>query len=240
VVGIDEHFFRRQNESREYFTIFTDVKNHRVREAVLGKKPERVEMKIDHIAGAENVDWAVIDLSTTYRKLINRIFPNARIVSDKFHVLRLFTKALRAIRHQTKIDDQRKIPPLSLMLKSRKKLDHITRQDLDRDLKAWPELNEAYRIKEQAMDFYRIKGSARAEVALNKLIERMKAAGSDVFQTLAKTLKNWKIEILNYFQTGLTNAMSEGFNRVASLVKNRGFGYRNPKNYRLRFLSACW
>lgn len=240
VVGIDEHFFRRQNDSREYFTVFTDIKNHRVREAVLGKKLERVEIKIDHIPGAEHVRWAVIDLSTTYRRLIGKVFPNAQIVSDKFHVLRLFTKALRSVRYQTKIHDKKDLPPLRLMLKSRKDLDYFKRQEIDRALEKFPEINEAYRIKEQSMDFYRIKGRERAEAAYTRLVERIRGAKNEAFQTLAKTLENWKTEILNYFQTGLTNAMSEGFNRVASLVKNRAFGYRNPKNYRLRFISACW
>lgn len=240
VIGIDEHFFRRQNESREYFTVFTDIKNHRVREAVLGKKLESVETRIGHIEGRENVEWAAIDLSSTYKRLIREVFPNAKIVADKFHVLRLFTKALRTIRYKTKLDEHQTLPKLRLLLKSRKDLDYSKRQELDRELKNWPEIDEIYRIKEQAMDLYRIKGADRAKVAFEKLVERLKRRENEILFSLATTLIRWKPEILNYFVTGLTNAMSEGFNRVASLVKNRAFGYRNPKNYRLRFISACW
>src|SRR4051812_34561142 len=175
VVGIDEHFFGNRDDSREYFTIFTDFKGHRVREAVLGKKVDLVETKVDHIAGAENVLWAVIDFSTTYRKLVRRLFPDAQIVTDKFHLLQFFTKALRAIRHQTNIDDKKKLPRLRLLLKSRKDLDYSKRQEIDRELKAFPEINEAYRVKEQAMEFCRIKGKRRAEKALERLIERMQS-----------------------------------------------------------------
>jgi transposase len=238
VIGIDEHFFRRENEHRRYFTIFTDIKNHRPREALLGKKKERLEAKLEHIAGRENVIWAVIDLSATYRKLIREFFPNAKIVADKFHVLRLFTKALRIVRHRSK-HEKKDLPPLRMMLKSRRKLDYFQRQQLDRELKKFPEINEAYRIKEESMTFYRIKGHRRAGQAFTKLIDRLELSQLQAMKRLAGTLKKWREEILNYFVTGLTNAMSEGFNRVASLVKNRGFGYRNPKNYRLRFLSAC-
>ena len=38
---------------------------------------------------------------------------------------------------------------------------------------------------------------------------------------------------------GLTNAITEGFNLKAKLVKRRAFGYRSFRNYRLRLLNAC-
>jgi transposase len=58
-------------------------------------------------------------------------------------------------------------------------------------------------------------------------------------KTLRKTLMKWKNEILNYFRTRLTNAMVEGFNNKAKLVKRRAYGYRSFSNYRLRLLDAC-
>ena len=58
-------------------------------------------------------------------------------------------------------------------------------------------------------------------------------------QTLRNPLFKWKDEILNYFKTGLTNAMTEGFNNKAKLVKRRAYGYKSFKNYRLRLLNAC-
>lgn len=63
-----------------------------------------------------------IRCSTTYRKLIREHFPKAQIVADKFHVLRLFTKALRTLRHQA-AREHKHLPPLRRLLKSRKKLE---------------------------------------------------------------------------------------------------------------------
>ncbi|MCA9588397.1 MAG: transposase, partial [Myxococcales bacterium] len=42
-----------------------------------------------------------------------------------------------------------------------------------------------------------------------------------------------------YFRTRATNAMTEGFNGKAKLVKRRAYGYRSFRNYRLRLLNAC-
>src|SRR5574337_1197082 len=39
--------------------------------------------------GKEQVKVVCIDLSSTYRYLVQQYFPNAKIVADRFHVIRL-------------------------------------------------------------------------------------------------------------------------------------------------------
>lgn len=237
-IGIDEHFFSRsQGYGKKFFTVFTDLKNHRVREAVLGKASKDVQKKIAHIEGRERVKWAVIDMSDAYRGLIRNQFPNAEIVADKFHVLRLLSPALRRRRIEI-TGDRRTLRIKRLLQRNRHRLTYFERQDVDRFLRAHPELNEVYRFKERLHEVYRTKGYERACRSFDRLLAQAQASGLAEIQTLHRTLKAWREEILNYFRSGLTNAMTEGFNRVASLVKNRGFGYRNADNYRLRFLSA--
>lgn len=238
VIGIDEHFFTRRKGFSEFFTVFVDMKGHRVREAVLGRTARDVQPQISHIQGAENVMWAVIDMSETYRSLIRKQFTNAQIVADKFHVLRLLSPALRRRRIDV-TGDLRTLKIKRLLQKNRENLSYSDRQDVDRWLLQHPELNEVYRIKERLHELYRCKGYEKAKKNLERLLENIGTSKLEEIQTLHRTLRKWKGEILNYFLTGLTNAMTEGFNRIASLVKNRGFGYRNEKNYRLRFISAC-
>jgi transposase len=238
-IGIDEHFFSRsQGYEKKFFTVFTDLKNHRPREAVLGKARADVQAKIGHIAGRENVKWVAIDMSDTYRSLVHNQFPNAEIVADKFHVLRLLSPALR----RRRIDitgDRRTLRIKRLLQKNRPSLNYFERQDVDHWLQNYPELNEIYRAKEKLHEFYRTKGYERAQKSFALLMRQLEQSSLPEIKTFVRTLKSWQQEILNYFKTGITNAMTEGFNRVASLVKNRGFGYRNPNNYRLRYLSAC-
>jgi transposase len=54
---------------------------------------------------------------------------------------------------------------------------------------------------------------------------------------LRTTLLKWRVEILNYFLTGLTNGRTEGFNNLAKLLQKRAFGFKSFKNYRLRLLN---
>lgn len=238
VIGVDEHFFRRSRGYTEFFTVFTDMKNKRLREAVLGRSVKEVTERVGHIEGREQVEWVIQDLSPTYRTLTRVMFPNAQIVADKFHVLRLLSPALR----RKRIDitgDRRTLRIKWLLQKNRKNLDYFERQDVDRFLKNHPDLETIYRAKERLYEFYRIRGYDRACRAWDRLLAPLLASDLPELQTLATTLKSWRSEILNYFRTGLTNARTEGFNRIASLIKNLGFGYKSAKNYRLRLLSRC-
>lgn len=238
VIGIDEHFFRRQRGFTEFVTMITDLKKRRVFDLVQGKDHRSLEEQLKHIPGRHNVKVVVIDMSSTYKSFVRKFFPNAQIVADKFHVLRLFTphimKAGKDIHgHRKELSTRRKL------LCSRKNLDYFIRQDIDRYLQNHNRLNEIYRWKERIYEFYRIKGFHRARFALEKLLHEMNNSSLEEIQKLLATFKRWKNEILKYFENNYTNGFTERMNGTGKLIQRRAFGYRSFKNYKLRTLSAC-
>lgn len=238
VVGIDEHFFRRKNGATEFVTMFTDVKNKKMFEMAHGKDGKNLMDQMAEVPGRENVKVIVIDMSSSYKSFAKKMFPNAVLVADKFHVLRLLTpqimKAGKDIHgHRQELTTRRKL------LRNRSKLDYFIRVEVDRYLKNHPKLNELYRWKEKLFEFYRIKGFARAMRALNKLMEEMSKSSLDEIQRLLRTFKKWRHEIVRYFENGYTNAFTERMNGTGKLVQRRAFGYKSFRNYRLRVLSAC-
>jgi len=54
---------------------------------------------------------------------------------------------------------------------------------------------------------------------------------------VAKTLETWWDPILTFLTEQVTNARTEGFNRVIKQVKRTGCGYRNMANYERRILT---
>ena len=54
---------------------------------------------------------------------------------------------------------------------------------------------------------------------------------------LARTIQAWWPQIETFILTGITNAASEGVNRLIKLEARNAFGFRNPVNQRLR--SRC-
>lgn len=237
-IGIDEHFFTRRRGRAEFATVFTDFKNKRLREVAFGKVKAELITQIAGIEGRLNVKNAIIDMSDGYRSLIREHFPNAKIIADKFHVLRLLTPAIN--KHRIAFTgDNRKLPLRKLLLRPRYKLLYYERDALDRWLSDKPALQEIYAAKEAIYNFYRIKGGQRASRALTRLTDVLAHSKLKELKKFRRTLKSWRQEILNYFENRLTNARTEGFNNVAKLVQKRAYGYRSFENYRLRLLNAC-
>jgi transposase len=238
VIGIDEHFFRRERGFTQFVTMITDLKRKRTFDMVKGKDHQSLMEQLSEIPGRDNVKVVVIDMSSTYKSFVKKFFPNAVIVADKFHVLRLFTphimKAGKEIHgHRKELSTRRKL------LCSRVKLDYFVRTDIDRYLKNHDKLNELYRWKERLYEVYRIKGYARARVAFRKLLEAMKNSVYEEVKKLLATFERWKHEITRYFENGYTNGFTERMNGTGKLIQRRAFGYRSFKNYKLRTLSAC-
>jgi hypothetical protein len=86
VLGIDEHVFSRK---QGYATTLVDLKNHKVFDVVLGRSEPSLRRYLSRLQGREHVKVVVMDLSETYRQIVRKYFPNAQIVADRFHVVRL-------------------------------------------------------------------------------------------------------------------------------------------------------
>jgi len=238
VVGIDEHFFSRRKGFTEFVTVFTDIRKGKMFEMCEGKDKKSLLEQVREIPGRERVRVVVIDLSNGYRSLVRELFPNAKIVADKFHALRLITPALIKTRKEIQGFKQ-DMRMRRLLLKNRKNLDYDLRFEIDKYLRDHPKLDAIYRTKERLHEFYRTKGLARAHRSLLRLLADLDKSPFEEIQKLKRTLKTWGEEILNYFETGYTNGLTEALNRTAKLVQANAYGYKSFRNYRLRTLSAC-
>jgi len=85
-LGIDEHTLHK---GQRFCTTFCDLKNHRIFEVQPGRSEVQLSRFLLTLKGREKVQTVCIDLSSPYRRLIRRYFPNARIVADRFHVVRI-------------------------------------------------------------------------------------------------------------------------------------------------------
>jgi transposase len=86
VRGIDEHFFTRK---KGFATTLCDLHRHRVYDVVLGRSELSLESYFQRLEGKAQVRVVCMDLATHYRSLVRLHFPNARIVADRFHVIRI-------------------------------------------------------------------------------------------------------------------------------------------------------
>ncbi len=238
-IGIDEHSFIRnkQYSRREFVTLIVDHNNKKAKELIPTRTSLQLKQALAYIPGRENVRNITMDLSTTYRSFARDFFPRARIIADKFHVIRLPNRILDLYRN--KEFKSKKLKLRKFLLMDSKKMDYWTRIQFQKELKKYPELNEIYWVKESIHKFYGCKGVKRARKSLQNLTDSLALSSIPELKKLRRTLMNWREEILNYFENRLTNARTEGFNNVCKQLQRRAYGYKSFINYRLKVLYAC-
>lgn len=239
-VGIDEHLFKHdfRLEQRRFVTMVVDHKNKRLMELVEGKSGAELNAALQYIPGRENVRWVTLDMSDSYRSFARGFFPNAQLVADKFHVLRLLTPAIHRALRALNLPKEA-LPMYRLLRKNPRDLTTKWRWQLRCWLADKPTLRELCAAREALFSLYRVRGHGRASRALTRLTDALALSSVPELKTLRNTLMRWRREVLAYFLCHLTNGRVEGFNGKAKLVIRRAYGYKSFRNYRLRLLSCC-
>lgn len=203
-----------------------------------GRDCERLHESLSKHLGHDRVQTVTMDLSTIYRSVVKKQFPNAAIVADRFHVHRILTKLVNKLRKKI-TGDQRKNPIRRLLLRNQQNLkkSEIYALNFFLNYADHSDLKEVYEYKESLNRFYRIKGYKRARKAFIRLLNRMGQSKIQKVLNIRTLFLDWQQEILEYFRkNGISNGRVEGFNRKAKLLQRKAYGYSSFKNYRLRLL----
>ena len=241
ILGIDEHTI---DKKKRFATTFCDLRRNRVFDVVAGKSQEALEGFLSRLEGREKVKVVCIDLSSSYRSLIRRYFPNARIVADRFHVVRLiiyhFMNLAREIcpeiKHQRGILNAMRTNPENLKEKQKLRLEAFFSKH--------PAIEAIYKQMHQLRALMNKKHQTKAQCRpLSKqflgFIKELKESGFEAMQTLAETLQQWAEPIACMWRFTKNNGITEGFHRKMKLIQRRAYGFRNFENYRMRVLAQC-
>jgi transposase len=242
VLGIDEHFFTRK---QGYATTFVDLKSHRVFDVVLGRSEATLQKFLLGLKGREKVKVVVIDLSETYRSLIKKYFPNAKIVTDRFHVIRLINHHFMKAWQQFDPVGRKNRGLLSLMRRHRWNLSPDQLRKLNHYLwTQFPAVGAIYDFKQKLCQFMLLKSlnhpTARQHLkSFLEHLELLKNHPIDALRTLGNTLRSGCQEVVRMWRFTKTNSITEGLHTKMEMISRRAFGFRNFKNYRLRVLVLC-
>lgn len=127
MLGIDEHFFSRK---KGYATTLVDLKHHKVFDVVLGRSQASLRSYLKRLPGKEHVRVIVMDLSETYRRIAQQYFPNALIVADRFHVVRLVNQHFLKLWQQHDPEGRKSRGLLNLMRRHHWKLTALQKERL--------------------------------------------------------------------------------------------------------------
>lgn len=243
VLGIDEISLKKRH--KQYALVLSDLEQR----CVIAVLPERSKEKLEAwfaqltASARQNIQVVSIDMWHPYRQAVQTQLPQAKLVADRFHVMKQLnyrlTQMRRAIQRQADEATQQLLKGSRwILVKNRDELSSKEEAHLLDILNACPQLRTLYLLKE---DFRTIcdKASNRhqAERFLRVWLYKAEATGDPFLLKFVKTLRNWWQEILNYFDERVTNGFVEGINRAIRSIINRAYGYRNFDNFRLQVLA---
>jgi transposase len=241
VLGLDEHFFSRRHG---YATTLCDLKNHSVYDVVLGRSEAALESYFQRLEGKHLVRVVCIDLASPYRALVRRHFPQAVIVADRFHVIRLVNQHFLALWRQLDPAGARNRGLLSLMRRHASNLSPTQRLKLDAYLAEHPALDTVYRFKQRLCHvlLYKHRTARQCRKLAPRLLRsiyQLRHCGLAPLQTLGDTLFSWSQEIARMWRFTRNNAITEGFHTKMEVLQRQAYGFRNFNNYRLRVRVLC-
>jgi transposase len=200
------------------------------------------------------IEVVVIDPHAGYAAAVRAVLPDAAIAVDHFHLIMLGNKAVTAVRQRVTRDllDRRgrTTDPVwanrRLLLRGRERLSEpalarMWNGCVDHDpsgqiLSAWIGKEEL-----RALCATAAQGGHPSEIRDRLYAFYRWCADAQIpeLTTLAETIETWWPAIEVFLTTGLTNARTEGTNRLIKQVKRAACGFRNRDNYRRRVRLHC-
>lgn len=185
-----------------------------------------------------------MDLSETYRSIARKHFPNALVVADRFHVIRLVNHHF--VKTWSELDPVgRKHQGLvSLMRRHPDRMREDQRERLAKYLDGIPGLKHLYIFWQDLLRVLRMKKLNQKDCRkvipeYLWMIEELKKVGFRQLQILGQTLENWEEEITRMLRFTKTNGITEGLHNKMEMISRRAFGFRKFENYRLRVRVIC-
>src|SRR6266851_3793123 len=161
---------------------------------------------VSHVAArlsnCDGVQAVSMDMSTTFREAVQLVLPHARIVADHFHVIQHVGKALKKVigRHAKKAAGKQALEgQRHLFLRNQEDLSTEEEHSRAALALAFPEIAMAWQLKEALRTWYATTSASTAARDLDRWIASVKGHGPKEMHTALSAFRNWRQEILAFF-----------------------------------------
>jgi len=233
-------------KGHRYLTVVLDLDSGAVVFVGDGKGAKALKPFWRRLRGSQaKIEAVAMDMSQAYRQAVSTHLPEAKIVFDRFHVVKLFNEKLTQLRrdlHREATDTLHKQVLKGtrwLLLKAAENLDETRneKQKLEEALALNKSLATAYYLKEDLRQFWEQPGKRFATAFLNDWIKRAEASGIKMLQEMAKTLAWHRSGLLAYYDVRITSGPMEGTNNKIKTMKRQAYGFRDQEFFKLKILA---
>ena len=242
-IAIDEISIRK---GHRYLTVVLDLQNGAVVFVGDGKGADALVpfWKRVRQSGAR-IEAVAMDMSAAYIAAVSAHLPEAAIVFDHFHVVKLFNEKLSNLRRDLYREATDKMH--KDVLKGTRWLLLKNPDNLNPDRKEAERLQEALRLNQPLALAYYMKEELRllwsktdkeeAEAFLADWLNRAMVSGVRMLMKFAKTLAAHRTGILAYYDYPISTAPLEGTNNKIKTMKRQAYGFRDQEFFKLKILA---
>ena len=200
-----------------------------------------------------SVKVVTVDMSGSYIPMIPKLFPKAKIVIDRFHIVQHMSRALNHTRIQlmTQFDKKSleyralKYYWKSVLKDSRKlSLNSFRSRTFGETLTPKECLTEIFHLVPELKGYYDLYQlllfhlqEKNADYFFD-LIEEALPHLNQTFKTALRTILHHKQHVINAIELPYSNAKLEATNKLIKDIKRNAFGFRNFDNFKKRIFIA--
>jgi transposase len=232
-------------KGHRYVTIVMDLESGAVVHVGQGKggdalTPFWTRLRASHA----RIEAVATDMSPAYIDAVTTHLPDATLVFDRFHVIKLYNDKLSDLRRAMyrELTDVAKKDVLKgvrwLLLKRPENLDPSRREPerLREALRLNEPLAIAYHLKEELNEIWEQDDQETAEALVMDWIAYAESTGIRMLQQFAKTLRFHAFGILAWYDYPISTGPLEGTNNKIKTMKRQAYGFRDPEFLRLKIL----
>ena len=229
-------------KGHQYLTVVLDLDSGCVVFVGDGKGGEALQAfwKRLRSSGAK-IEGVATDMSPAYIAAVQTNLPQATLVFDRFHVIKLFNDKLSNLRREqyhAATEAHRKILKGSrwLLLKRPENLDETKneRERLEDALAINQPLAIAYYLKELLNEVWEQEDADEARLFLLDWIALAEASGVKMLIQFARTLRDHAWGILAYYDFPISTGPLEGTNHKIKTMKRQAYGFRDKTFFKLK------
>jgi len=235
MLAIDETSFKR---GHKYVTLIIDAARRRVLDVEQGRDMEAIKRFAEKLSqrGGDPLKITAVtsDMSKAFLPAIEKNFPNAENIIDKFHVKKVLIDALDEVRkaEQKSVSDKKSLfRGRRLFMIPESKLTMEQAAQIGEMSKRYPKTGRAYRIVAGLDDFYSSRTVDEAQTAFKSLYSWMRRCRLQPMKDAAETLMRHREKIIAYFKNRVTNAICEGINSMIQAAKRKARGFHTFEGY---------
>lgn len=239
-LGIDEICIGR---GHQFLTLVLDLDSGAILFVGKGKKAAALTPFWRRLrASRAKIQAVAMDLSAAYRSAVEKHLPEAAIVFDRFHLIKLFNEKLTQLRRdlyrQAADDLHKKVLKGTrwLLLKNHENLDPVKGEPgrLKEALKLNESLAIAYYLKEDLKQLWEQLGKFPARMKLLDWHHQAQASGVRVLQEFARTLLACQHGILAWYDHPISTGPLEGTNNKIKTMNRQHYGLRDREFFTLK------